>query len=469
MANQKKRGKIKTSVFSRGLALAKLTIDTGTSLAGHGLGTLLSSQEEKARKWQDFLKGRASVFSAELGQLKGSLMKAGQMLSMYGEHFLPPEANELLKSLQSQSPPLDWPAIEKVLIEQLGPEKLARLEVDPVAIGSASLGQVHKARVKASGELLALKIQYPGVDKAIDSDLRALRSFLNLIQVLPRGVATDHIFSEVREMLVQEMDYEREARETERYRDRLKDDPRYVVPRVFPEFSTNRIIATSFEQGLSPDDRLVLSLAPERRNHLAMNFLDLYFQELFEWGLVQTDPHLGNYRVRLSPTGEDKLVLLDFGAVRTYPEEFLSPYTRMIRAALENDTDQLSRAALSLKFIEEGDDPELKRYFEEFCMGTVEPFLTPDDPRNASGRVRPDGTYDWKTSDLPKRLTRMVFEMVQKFHLRPPPREILFLDRKTGGVFIFLSVLGARINARPLLLHYLEKTRNPLETAIRPG
>jgi predicted unusual protein kinase regulating ubiquinone biosynthesis (AarF/ABC1/UbiB family) len=453
---EKKLEKIKSSVFSRSLALAKLTMSTSAHLAGHGASTLLSSQEAKSEKWKSFLKGRALEFSAELGELKGSLMKAGQMLSMYGEHFLPSEANELLKSLQSQSPPLSWAAIEPVIKANLSSDKLAQLEIEHEAIGSASLGQVHRATIKATGEQIVLKIQYPGVDKAIDSDLKAIKSFLSLIKVLPRGVSTDHIFAEVREMLVQETDYIREAEETKRYRERLRDDDRFIVPRVFDEYCGPRVLATSFEKGIAPDDKLVLSLTQERRNQLATSFLDLYMTELFDWGIVQTDPHLGNYRVRLSPAGKDQLVLLDFGAVRTYPEDFLVPYRRMIRAALENNRPELNAAALTLKFLDPKDSAALIECFAEFCVGTTEPFMTPEDSRNR-GQISAAGEYDWKNSDLPQRLTKAAFEILQKFPLRTPPREILFLDRKTGGVFIFLSVLGAKINGRPSLVNKLNK------------
>jgi len=392
MTESKKLGKIKSSVFSRSLALAKLTVNTGASLASHSVSTLLSNADTKNEKWNSFLKGRAREFSNELGQLKGSLIKAGQMLSMYGEHFLPPEANELLKSLQAQSPPIEWSAMEKVLRGSLSPEKLAQLEIDPQSIGSASLGQVHRAKIKATGEEIVLKIQYPGVDKAIDSDLKAIRSFLNVIQVLPKGIATDHIFAEVREMLVQETNYIQEAEETERYRKRLEGDKRFVVPKVYFEFSGPRVIASSFERGVSPDDKLILSLNQERRNRLAMNYIDLYFKELFEWGVVQTDPHLGNYRVRLAPDGQDQLVLLDFGAVRSYPPDFLNPYHRMIKAALENDLEELSSAALTLNFLRDDDDPRLKKIFEEFCLVTVEPFMAGNDPRE-QGRLNEKGEY----------------------------------------------------------------------------
>ena len=134
--------RIKSSVLSRSLSIAKLTVQTGASVATHGLTTVLKSKEGKEENWKKLLQAQASNISAELGQLKGSLMKAGQMLSMYGEHFLPEEATELLRSLQSNSPPLTWEAIEPTLKKQLPAEKLELLEIEKEALASASMGQV---------------------------------------------------------------------------------------------------------------------------------------------------------------------------------------------------------------------------------------------------------------------------------------------------------------------------------------
>jgi predicted unusual protein kinase regulating ubiquinone biosynthesis (AarF/ABC1/UbiB family) len=454
MSEQKKISKIKSSVFGRGLQLARLTMSTGVRLTSYGASSLLSTPEEKDEKWKSFLRERAGQVSRDLGELKGSLMKAGQMLSMYGEHFLPPEANELLKSLQSQSPPLDWPQIKNTLETEFTAEQLARLEIDENSIGSASLGQAHRAKIKATGEEIVLKIQYPGVDKAIDSDLKALRSFMSTLRILPKNIRTDHIFDEVRAMLTQEMDYEQEINETEKYRARLSGDERYIVPKIYREFCSKKVIATSFERGLSPDDPLVTALSPQRRNRLALNFLDLYLRELFDWGIIQTDPHLGNYKIRIDKNGNDQLVLLDFGAIRTYEEHFLVTYRKMVRSALFNDLEGLHQASLQLGFTKSGDDPGLLKIYEDFCLTTVEPFIAFGDPRNTKGQINAAGEYDWKNTDLPQRLTRLVFQMIQKFEVRPPPREILFIDRKTGGVFIFCSVMKAQINSRNIMLQY---------------
>ncbi|KYG63683.1 ABC transporter [Bdellovibrio bacteriovorus] len=454
---KKQLDRIKSSMFSRSLSLAKLTVQAGASIASHGVSNVLKNKEAKEESWRKLLQNQASAISSELGELKGSLMKAGQMLSMYGEHFLPPEANQLLKSLQSDSIPLTWEAIEPTLKKQLTPEKLALLEIEKEALASASMGQVHRARVKATGESIVLKIQYPNVDRAIESDLKAIKTLLNTLKLLPKDFDIDPLFKEVREMLEQETDYEIEAKLTEDYYARLQGDKRFVVPRVIREFSGPKILATTFERGIRADDPLIQSLPQERRNKLALNFLDLYFKEIFEWGVVQTDPHNGNYRIRIDPQGHDQLVLLDFGATRAYKDDFLVPYRRMIKGALFNDREAFLKEATHLGFVEEGDAPELVEIFEQFCKEMVEPFIASDDPRNASGLIAADGTYDWKNTDLPQRISKKVIQILRNHAWRTPPEEIVFLDRKIGGVFIFLSVLRAKIRGRDILLKYIEK------------
>jgi len=432
-----------------------MTIGASAQMAGQGLASLLKEKEAKEVQWKNFLKEQALNFSTEIGELKGSLMKAGQMLSMYGEHFFPEEVNQFLRTLQQDSVPLEWAAIEKILIQELGPEKMLELEIETESLASASLGQVHRARIKKTQELIVLKIQYPNVDKAIHSDLRALKTFLGVMKILPKEGNFEPIFEEIREMLLQETDYHKEAELTEHFRKNLEKDRRFVVPRVILEYSNKKILATTFERGLRVDDPVIQSLSQDRRNQLALNFLDLYFKEIFEWKTVQTDPHSGNYKIRVDPAGHDQIVLLDFGATRSYSAEFLKSYHLMIRGALMNDNSVLQKGAAELNFIQEGDSEELVQFFKEFCLEMVEPFLSFDDPRNR-GSIQKDGTYDWKKTDLPQRLSKKVFHIIRNFTWRTPPREILFLDRKTGGVFIFLSLLQARIRGRELLLKFLK-------------
>lgn len=456
--NSKKLDRIKSNIFSRTVSLAKFSINAGAGLAGQGLSKIFKTDAEGALSWNQFVAEQAENFSKEVGELKGSIMKAGQMLSMYGEHFFPPEVNKYFKALQQDSPALKWEAIEPLIIKYLGVEKYNQLEIDREPLACASLGQVHRALVKATGESVVLKVQYPNVDLAIDSDLRAIRTFIHLLKVLPQETTLDPVFEEIKEMLIQESDYEQEAKKTEAFRQRLKDDPRFIVPKIYSEFSNKRILTSSFEKGLRIEDSLIQSLSQERRNQLANNFLDLYFHELFIWKDLQTDPHAGNYKIRIAADGRDQWILFDFGATRSYADEFLNAYHRMIKGALVNDPEMLRNAAKDLKFIYDNDEPLLVERFEEFCNETVEPFLKPNDPRQ-KGPVDTDGNYDWKTTDLPQRLSKRVLEIIKDFKWRTPPREILFLDRKTGGVFIILSLLKAKMNGRPLIMKYLESIK----------
>ncbi|RYZ83913.1 MAG: AarF/ABC1/UbiB kinase family protein, partial [Proteobacteria bacterium] len=284
----KKLNKIKSSVFSRGLSMAKLSMNAGANLAAQNIKNTFTGEKTD---WAAFIKSQAASITSELGELKGSLMKAGQMLSMYGEHFLPPEANAFLKSLQGDSPALSWKAIEPVIKKNLTKAQIAKLDIDQEALACASLGQVHRATIKATGEKIVIKIQNPDVDKAIDSDLKALRTLLGIMKLVPKDLDLDSVFKEVHDMLVQETDYDLEATRTEDFYDKLKDDPRFVVPKVYREFSNRKILATSYEEGIRVDSEEVMALPLPRRNALGLNYLDLYFKEIFEWKVVQTDPH----------------------------------------------------------------------------------------------------------------------------------------------------------------------------------
>jgi predicted unusual protein kinase regulating ubiquinone biosynthesis (AarF/ABC1/UbiB family) len=438
----KKLSKIKEGALSRGWALARVSMSAGAKAASHAVGNVFASDADKPERLKSLLLSQVDLLARELGQLKGSVMKVGQMLSMYGEHFLPPEVNSVLKSLQSQSPPLDWPAIEKVLKRQFTPEQLALVEIEREPLASASLGQVHAARILATGEQVAMKIQYPGVDQAIEGDLKALRSLLSLSKLIPKGPVFDEVFREVRQMLHQEVDYSRELELTEEFRSALSDDPRFIVPRTYAEFSTKRVLTTSLEIGIPVDSPEVLALPQERRNSIARLALELYLKELFVLGMMQTDPHFGNYRVKSGQGGEpDRLILFDFGAVRKFPQSFLKPYRKMVTGCFREDRTMLWEGARELGFIQEDDSPELLETFAELCMLITEPFRSVD--------------YDWGGSALPQRVAAKGAQMVFSFKLRPPPREIVFLDRKMGGIFIFLSVLKARFDARQVLESYL--------------
>lgn len=426
---------LKTGNFSRGISLLKASIKAGSVAAQQMWG-----KEKSPEELTKFLVSQIQTFTHEIGQLKGSAMKVGQLLSTYGEHFLPPEANQILKSLQQRSPPLAWKEIKKQLVKELGP-KIQELEIDHKPLASASIGQVHRAVVKSTGQVLALKIQYPGVDSAIDMDLKLFKFLLTTLQFLPKGVKFDQIFEEVREMLYQEVDYTRELEFTEHMHRALKDDPHFVVAKPVREYSTQRVIATEMLEGFAVDSPEVLGLPLERRNRLGEIYLQLYLDELFKFKMVQTDPHLGNYKVKLNDNGQDQLMLFDFGATRKVPDLFLANYKLLIEGGVERDAAKIEAGGRNLGLVRDEDSEKLIQTYIDLCFLITEPFQ--------------EGIYDWGLSDLPKRVAKKGSELAFNFSLRSPPRETVFLDRKLGGVFIFLKVLGCKMETRSLLKSYL--------------
>ncbi len=418
------------SLISRGFSLAKASIRAGRFAAGGGIANVESLVKE-------------------LGRLKGSAMKVGQTLSLYGESIFPKEVNEILKNLQTKAEPLPWAAMRKMLAQELGEEKLRELEIDETAVASASIGQVYKAKINESGETLALKVQYPGVEEAIDADMRLLKVILAVPGIFPGGLRLEHLLAEIREMFMQEIDYTLEIKAVDRFREYLSGDPRYQVPKTYPRYSSRRVLATEFMAGVRADAPEVQSLSQERRNRLGEAYFDLYLRELLDFKLVQTDPHLGNYLVQVGGDS-DRLVLFDFGAMREAPEEFLKHYQNLIWGGITHDARSVEKGGRGLGLLQPEDSMDLVDDYVRLCFLLCEPFYGPD-------------AYDWGSSDLPRRVAGQVKHVAISYKLRAPPREIVFLDRKLGGVFIFLSVLRCQWNGRASVLAALSKYRGITE------
>ncbi|NKF21665.1 ABC1 kinase family protein [Solimonas marina] len=341
---------LKTQPFARDLAMTRIGMQVGARLALHSVRNLTRDTASRQRANQAFYREQGMALAHQLGQLKGGLMKAGQLLALYGEYFLPAEAVEALQTLQDNSQPVAWAIIERQLTRQLGKARMATLDIDPQPIGAASLGQVHRARRRGDANELCLKVLYPGVAESVDSDMRTLERLLATSRLLPRSVDPKPMFGEVRQMLHQEIDYRRERHFTEIYGRRLAGDTRFVVPAVIPDYCTRAVLAVRYEAGDDIHAASVQSLPQDTRDALATAMLELFVHEFFEWGTVQTDPNFGNYRFRRNGDGRVRIVLLDFGATRSFSKSFVDHYTAIIRAALLQDRDQVIASALSLQY-----------------------------------------------------------------------------------------------------------------------
>ena len=377
------------------------------------------------------------------------------MLALFGEHLLPGELTDALHSLEDDTAALAWAALEPTVKQQLG-DRYGALEIEATPIGAASLGQVHLARCSdAALPILCLKIQYPGIADSIASDFDDVIALLRLANWLPSGREAENWLAEIRALLLLEVDYEHEARMTSAFAKLVNNDPRYVVPRVYKDWSGERILALEYLPGLAVTDRKAQTLALPRRNALGKAMLDLLFAEIFDWGVVQTDPNFGNYRIQVNKD-QDKLVLLDFGAVRKLNPDFLNALRLAIVAAYRNDIAKLIEACIALGCLEKNHPEDVKHSFAFFCISLLEP-LRPIDETVPGYAINQRGQYRWKESRLLKRAGKLAAQSAISAHFTMPPKEFVLISRKLTGVFTFISVLGCQFNGQDLLEQHVHR------------
>ncbi|MCH7378691.1 MULTISPECIES: AarF/ABC1/UbiB kinase family protein [Acinetobacter] len=448
---------LKTSSVDRRLSIAKASLLAGTRWATASATSIFSSEEEKEKKRKKAMAEQAHYLVSEIGKLKGSIVKIGQMMALYGEHFLPEEITQALNTLNNQTVALAWPAIKTHLQEQLG-SKLNDLTIDHEPIGTASLAQVHRATRKSDGLELVLKIQYPGVAEAIDSDMNLFKNMLKLTRMVPQTREFDQWFDEVREMMHREVDYGIEAATTRRFAERLKDDPRYVVPEIIEEFCAEKVLCMTFERGVPVNSPVMLSLPQERRNQLGEASLEIAVRELFEWGEMQTDPNFGNYLVRLGNGDDvkDKIVLLDFGAIRQFDNNLLTVARNLIHAGYDHDKNAMVKAMTGYEFFDAMPENVKPGMADVFLIAT-EAFSCPsNNPDMPIGIMDDQDRYDWKKSQLHNRVMQQAGQSMASRYFSVPPKEFMFISRKFIGAYTFMIVIDAKTNVRKMIPQFAE-------------
>lgn len=451
-----KVSRIKTGALERRFSLARAGFMAGAKFAFHSAGNLFSPADVREQRQREILSEQAEYLVSELGKLKGSVVKVGQMMALLGEHFLPAEVTTALHALESDTTALEWPAMERHLRQELG-DRMDELEIETEPLGAASLGQVHKARRKSDGKELALKIQYPGVAAAIDSDLQALVQLLKVTRLVPMTEEFNGWLDEVHAMLNREVNYHLELETTRHFGEILRDDSRFRVPDVFPAYSTGSVLCTSFEHGVGVSDPRVLALPQERRNSIGRAIMDICCQEVFVWSKMQTDPNFGNYLIRIAenPGEADCIVLLDFGAFRDFDEKVLGPGKEMIRASFHRDRHRLIRALNDLDFLNRNVSDAVLDQFVGLCFMAVEVLADPDVHPMPAYVLNERREYLWGKSDLPDRVMAKASRAAISKHFDIPPREFIFLARKLLGAYTFLHVIRAEVRGDTILRPYL--------------
>lgn len=435
-----KERSLPTHRISRFSKFASLATRVAGNVIAEGTKQIAKGNKPKAK---DLLLTPQNIarLTDQLAHLRGAAMKLGQMLSMDAGDVLEPELADILSRLRSNADPMPAKQLNGVMEGSLGANwKAEFLSFNFKPIASASIGQVHQAYSDA-GDNLAVKVQYPGIRKSIDSDVDNVGTLLKVVGLIPESVDYKALLEEAKKQLHDEADYAREAQFAIRYHDALKEHPHFVVPKIHTESSSDSVLAMEFIDG-SPIEQIE-HYDQSTRDFVMHSLLELLFRELFEFKMVQTDPNFANY---LYIENTRQIGLLDFGATREYSERFSTGYRQAFASVVNNDEQGLNEALEQIGFFSQTILQDQRQAILDLVKMACEPMLV-DEP------------YDFKASGLAQKLREAgtILSMEQEYW-HTPPADALFLHRKIGGMYLLAARIGAKVNIRQLVSPYLQIT-----------
>ena len=364
-------------------------------------------------------------------ELRGAFTKLVQMLSMRDD-ILPNEVLGVLSSVQSSVPPMDYEMIRTQAQRELGqdPQRLFQ-SFEKEAFAAASLGQVHRATTR-DGVAVVVKVQYPGVEETVEQDLQNIKALLRTFTMIGRDVMRQKIdqsevYQELDERLHEELDYVNEAKNIQTFQELFSDDDEIVIPEVYPELSARRVLTMSEVEGYRFQDILGPAIDSGLKEWVAKKYFQTVWRQIFEFGILHTDPHPGNYLITFHP----KLVILDFGSIRVFPNSIRQAYVDLAIAMLADDEDAMSDAFLRLDFLDPEDDPAA---MIRIMRVIFEPILV-------------DKEYDPRDYDSLERGMEIAGIGLENRLFKDPGHRI-FLGRALVGLDAYLKQLGVVANWR---------------------
>lgn len=442
MANDWKNG---ARAVPRG-RLARLS--TFGRLAGGVAGGVLAegarrfAQGERPRMGDLLLTpGNAARVADRLAHLRGAAMKLGQMISMDAGDMLPAELSTILARLRDQAQHMPPAQLDRVLKREWGVDWRRRFKLfEGRPIAAASIGQVHRATL-LDGRKLAIKIQYPGVAESIDADVDNVATLLRISNLLPPSLDLTPLLAEAKRQLADETDYLREGQELQRFARRLACDDRFIVPDLEESLTTPKVLAMSYIEGQPVE---CLAQTPQADRDTAMTTLiELVLRELFEFGVMQTDPNFANYRWQPETR---RLVLLDFGAVRDVPQATAQAYRGLLEAGLARDLDQVRETAIATGFL--GQSATLShRPAVDRIISAIDAAMNRPGPFDFADRAFVPTVREEAKAMLADRAS---------WHI--PPTDTLFVQRKVSGTALLAARLKARVPVRELAADAITKS-----------
>lgn len=371
---------------------------------------------------------QALALANSLDQLKGFPMKLGQILSLDATGMIPPEVRQVLERLQNNASAVDTKLMKQVFESEIG-ANAKELEVNWNPIASASIGQVYRAQDKEKNQLV-LKIQYPGIEHSLEGDLTLIRKMAPIFTSLTgRELNWNEIFDELSMMFQLEIDYDREGKMLQQFYDAVKKDDPWIIPKFYNRYSGRKVIAMEYIEGLTLTQWLETAPSKPDKIFVANSLISLFFRELFEWGIVQTDPNFANFLI----TEDNKIALLDFGATLEYGPDFVNKYRSLLRVLYKGNQDEVITQSIEFNLLDPRESKETQDLYFEMVNVAIAPFIQ-------------KSAFVFGNLDYVEEAKKTSLAFLRSTRFTPPPRHLIFLHRKLGGLYTLLQRLEVTID-----------------------
>ena len=431
----------KKNITSRGgrfMKLAGMTATVAGRYASQRAKSVFSTEERTDKLKRETYTKMADDIVDTLGELKGAVMKIGQIASQT-QDLLPKEFSDALQKLQKEAPPIEFSQIRKQIEDEFG-KKLEELfqSFDKTPYASASIGQVHRA-VTNDGEQVVVKVQYPGVDRSCDSDLKQLRLTLKLGGLIKMPKASvDGLFDEIKARLHEELDYENEAENLQRFREFHKDDNKVIIPEVINHLSSRHVLTLEFVPGDHIEDLVKENYPQETINELGYQLFKLLAEQLFVFKQIHGDPHPGNFAFRK----DGSVIVYDFGCVKTLKSDIVDAYKDAISSGLDENYERLDEALIRLGARIQNKPSPGGDYYQVWRNIFFQPFLDQNE-------------YNFKQAQLHIEAAKQTPLLFKHLSLFKPPVDSLYIDRMISGQYWIMKSMGVSASFRTQLQAFL--------------
>ena len=428
--------RLPSSLIERNLKTTNLLIRIGLQTSGNMISDLFMGKSVNLNKSLFSTKNAYSTVET-LKQLRGAAMKFGQLISIDDQLIFTPEISQIIGQLRSSGYSMPPRQVKKILDKNWGPGWLRNFdsfEVQPFA--AASIGQVHKAKLK-NGLELAIKIQFPNIRETIKNDMRSLRFLVNKAKFLPQDFDSDYYFKICEKQLIAESEYILEAENIRTYSAFCKANENLRVPTVFSELSTDQILAMSFEDGSELSSQN--SIVKLKKNKIAELLIKLLLDEIFIFQFVQTDPNLSNFLLK---SADYKVVLLDFGSCSNVSNDTKDLYKGLLNVGLTLNRKKIKNFLNRNGFLPNNIDKNLDDFINELIDTVIEELNFSENFNFADSKL-----FDLIEADKIKEFQKIIPQT-----LFDP--DFIFIQRKILGFLLFFKSINASIPILNIIKEY---------------